>query len=67
VNTFTRNAAKLAYEQAGAGPEDLDLVELRRCFATAELLHYDNRMLRAPGGPVTSSTTVPPGGTGRPG
>ncbi len=41
-NTMTRNAAKLAYEQAGVGPEDLDLVELHDCFATAEILHYEN-------------------------
>ncbi len=45
VNTLTRNAAKQAYEQAGVGPEDLDLVELHDCFATAELVHYDNLML----------------------
>ena len=42
VNTLTRNAAKQAYEKAGLGPKDLDLVELHDCFATAELLHYDN-------------------------
>jgi acetyl-CoA acyltransferase len=45
VNTLTRNAAKQAYAQAGVGPEDLDLVELHDCFATAELVHYDNLML----------------------
>jgi acetyl-CoA acyltransferase len=49
VNTLTRNAAKTAYEQAGVGPEDLDLVELHDCFATAELVHYDNLMLCEPG------------------
>jgi acetyl-CoA acetyltransferase len=42
VNTCTRNAAKEAYERAGIGPEDLDLVELHDCFATAEVLHYEN-------------------------
>ena len=42
VSTLTRNAAKAAYEKAGVGPEDLDLVELHDCFATAELLHYEN-------------------------
>ncbi|MFA5883133.1 MAG: beta-ketoacyl synthase N-terminal-like domain-containing protein [Acidimicrobiia bacterium] len=52
VNTLTRNAAKQAYEQAGVGPEDLDLVELHDCFATAELVHYDNLMLCEPGGAV---------------
>ncbi|MFQ5417078.1 MAG: thiolase family protein [Myxococcota bacterium] len=42
VNTCTRTAAAQAYEMAGIGPEDLGLVELHDCFATAELLHYEN-------------------------
>jgi len=42
VNTCTRLAAKTAYEMAGIGPEDVDLVELHDCFATAEILHYEN-------------------------
>jgi acetyl-CoA acyltransferase len=42
VNTLTRNAAKVAYDRAGVGPEDVNLVELHDCFATAELLHYEN-------------------------
>lgn len=42
ANSVTRLAAKQAYEMAGLGPEDLDLVELHDCFATAELLHYEN-------------------------
>jgi acetyl-CoA acyltransferase len=52
VNTLTRNAATLAYEQSGVGPDDLDLVELHDCFATAELVHYDNLMLCEQGGAV---------------
>ncbi len=52
VNTLTRNAATQAYEQAGVGPADLDLVELHDCFATAELVHYDNLMLCEQGGAV---------------
>jgi acetyl-CoA acetyltransferase len=52
VNTLTRNAAKQAYEQAGVSPDDLDLVELHDCFATAELVHYDNLMLCPEGGAV---------------
>jgi acetyl-CoA acyltransferase len=52
VNTLTRNAAVQAYESAGVGPEDLNLVELHDCFATAELVHYDNLMLCEPGGAV---------------
>ncbi len=42
VNTLTRIAARQAYEKAGLGPKDLSLVELHDCFATAELLHYEN-------------------------
>ncbi|MDO3402745.1 thiolase family protein [Mycolicibacterium neoaurum] len=50
VNTLTRLAADQAYEAAGIGPDDLDLVELHDCFATAELIHYDNLRLCEPGG-----------------
>jgi acetyl-CoA acyltransferase len=53
VNTLTRKAAQTAYEQAGVAPEDLDLVELHDCFATAELVHYDNLMLCKPGEAVS--------------
>ena len=42
VNTCTRRAAAAAYEMAGLGPDDVDLVELHDCFATAEILHYEN-------------------------
>jgi acetyl-CoA acetyltransferase len=42
ANSVTRLAAAQAYEMAGVGPQDLDLVELHDCFATAELLHYEN-------------------------
>ena len=35
-----------------SGPSDLDLVELHDCFATAELVHYDNLMLCEEGGAV---------------
>ena len=42
VNTCTRKAAAAAYEMAGVGPNDVDLVELHDCFATAEILHYGN-------------------------
>jgi acetyl-CoA acyltransferase len=52
VNTLTKMAAKQAYEQAGVGPSDLDLVELHDCFATAELVHYDNLGLCEEGGAV---------------
>jgi acetyl-CoA acetyltransferase len=49
INTVTRTAAALAYEQAGLGPDDLDLIELHDCFATAELLHYENLGICADG------------------
>jgi acetyl-CoA acetyltransferase len=49
VNTCTRRAAQQAYEMAGCGPGDLDLVELHDCFATAEILHYENLGLCADG------------------
>jgi acetyl-CoA acyltransferase len=49
INEVTRSAARSAYEQAGMGPADLDVVELHDCFATAEVLHYENLGLCAPG------------------
>jgi acetyl-CoA acyltransferase len=48
-NAVTRLAAKEAYEQAGIGPEDVNLVELHDCFATAEIVHYENLGLCADG------------------
>jgi acetyl-CoA acetyltransferase len=41
-NLVTRNCARAAYERAGISSSDLDLVELHDCFATAELVHYEN-------------------------
>jgi acetyl-CoA acetyltransferase len=38
---ITRLAAKLAYEQAGIGPKDIDVIELHDCFAQNELLTYE--------------------------
>jgi acetyl-CoA acyltransferase len=48
-SAVSRLAAVQAYEQAGVGPEAMDLVELHDCFATAELLHYENLNLCAEG------------------
>jgi acetyl-CoA acyltransferase len=42
VSTLTRRASKKAYETAGLGPKDMALTELHDCFATAELVHYEN-------------------------
>ena len=49
VNAVTRRAVKEAYEMAGIGPEDVSLVELHDCFATAGILHYENLGLCADG------------------
>ena len=42
VNTLTRNAAQEAYKLAGITARDVNVVELHDCFATAELVHYEN-------------------------
>ena len=38
---MTRNAASQVYEEAGIGPEDIDVIELHDCFAQNELLSYE--------------------------
>ena len=43
-------AATAAYEEAGIGPEDLDLVECQDTDAARELLSYEELGLCAPGG-----------------
>ncbi len=40
---------RLAYEKAGIGPEDLDLVECHDAFTIAEILHYEALGLCPPG------------------
>jgi acetyl-CoA acetyltransferase len=47
---MTRAAAQRAYEQAGVGPEDIDVIELHDCFAHNELLSYEGLGLCADGG-----------------
>lgn len=42
INECTRLAAREAWETAGIGPEEMDVVELHDCFATAEMVHYEN-------------------------
>ena len=37
----TRAAATAAYEEAGVGPDDADVVELHDCFTTNEVLSYE--------------------------
>ncbi len=38
---YTRRAAKSAYEMAGIGPEDADVVELHDCFTPNEVITYE--------------------------
>ena len=38
---MTKSAAQQVYEQAGLGPEDVDVVELHDCFTANELLTYE--------------------------
>lgn len=38
----TVRAARLAYEQAGIGPEDVDVAEVHDCFSIAEIIHYED-------------------------
>jgi len=38
---MARAAAKLVYERAGIGPQDIDVCELHDCFAQNELLSYE--------------------------
>jgi benzoylsuccinyl-CoA thiolase BbsB subunit len=42
-------AARLAYERAGLGPEDVDLCELHDPFTIAEIIHYEDLGFCAPG------------------
>jgi acetyl-CoA acetyltransferase len=47
---LTRAAADKVYEEAGIGPEDLDVVELHDCFTTNEILSYEGLRLTPEGG-----------------
>ncbi len=46
---MSRAAAQQAYEQAGIGPDDVDVVELHDCFAQNELISYEALGLCAEG------------------
>ncbi|WP_137723100.1 lipid-transfer protein [Prescottella subtropica] len=46
---MTRTAARKVYEQAGIGPDDLDVIELHDCFSTNELITYEALGLCAEG------------------
>jgi acetyl-CoA acetyltransferase len=36
-----RRGCRMAYEQAGLGPEDLDVIECHDAFSISEILHYE--------------------------
>ncbi|MDY0012571.1 MAG: lipid-transfer protein [Rhodocyclaceae bacterium] len=47
---MTRSAAKTAYDQAGIGPEDAQVVELHDCYSTNEVVCYEALGLCPEGG-----------------
>ena len=47
---MSRQAASSVYEQAGIGPDDLDVVELHDCFTANELISYEALGLAPEGG-----------------
>lgn len=47
---LTHAAAQQVYEQAGIGPDDVDVVELHDCFAQNELITYEGLGLCPEGG-----------------
>lgn len=46
---LTWRSAKIAYEQAGLGPQDLSMAEVHDAFAIAELMYYEGLGLCAKG------------------
>jgi len=46
---MSRTAARQAYEQAGIGPDDVDVIELHDCFSPNELFSYEVLGLTAEG------------------
>lgn len=50
--TVPHYAARLAYESAGLGPSDLNVVELHDASAPAEIVYYEHLELARPGGGV---------------
>ncbi len=49
VSPLGSKTAKMAYEMAGVGPEDIDVVELHDAFANEEMLRYEELGLCKPG------------------
>jgi acetyl-CoA acetyltransferase len=61
---MSQRAAKLAYEQAGVGPKDIDVIELHDCFSTNELVSYESLGLckEGEGGKLIDTDQVTYGG-----
>lgn len=61
---ITYHSAAEAYEAAGIGPDDLDMVELHDAFTIAELIYYEALGLCAPGdaAALLRSGATAPGG-----
>ncbi len=61
---LTRSGAKQVYEQAGLGPEDVDVIELHDCFSANELITYEALGLcgEGEGGKLIESGAVTYGG-----
>ncbi|MGI8559404.1 MAG: thiolase family protein [Solirubrobacteraceae bacterium] len=49
---LTQRTARIAYDQAGVGPGDVDIAEVHDAFAIAELMYYDALGFCEPGGAV---------------
>ncbi|MBM3141492.1 MAG: thiolase family protein [Chloroflexi bacterium] len=49
ISPLGSKTAKMAYEMAGVGPEDIDVVELHDAFANEEMLRYEELGLCKPG------------------
>ncbi|MGH9185753.1 MAG: lipid-transfer protein [Acidimicrobiales bacterium] len=61
---MTKAAAAKVYEQAGVGPEDVDVIELHDCFSANELVSYEGLGLcpEGKGGELIDSGAVTYGG-----
>lgn len=42
ITKINSGVAQQAYEQAGVGPDQIDVAEVHDCFAIAEIVHYEN-------------------------
>jgi acetyl-CoA acetyltransferase len=62
--TLDAETARSAYEQAGVGPEDLDVAEVHDAFTIAEIIHYEDLGLcnRGEGGRLVTQGATGLGG-----